>query len=46
MAFFFIVGIITLTATQSGVVDVHNLDKPPVLENYVKNGKAEYNFNR
>ena len=42
MGFFIILGTIILTATQSGVVDVKHLDKPPVLKNYVKNGEADY----
>lgn len=46
MGFFFVIAIIGLTAHNSEVVDFKNLDKPPVLKNYVKTGKAEYNFNR
>lgn len=46
MAFFFAIAIAGLTAHNSGVVDFKHLDKPPVLKNYVKNGKAEYKFNR
>lgn len=42
MGFLMILGVVVLTATQSGVVDVEQLDKPPVLKNYVKNGVADY----